>query len=343
MSQEIGRKVRRRPKLSFDAYREGLFAADRVILARAISLVESRKESHRVLARALLDAALERSRMLPDAHRIAISGVPGVGKSTFIEALGLSLINAGHRVAVLAIDPSSVRSGGSILGDKTRMEVLSARPEAFIRPSPTAGTLGGVASKTRAALHLCEAAGFDVILIETVGVGQSEVSASRICDSFLALMLAGAGDALQGIKRGLMEVVDLVAVNKAEGVNAIPARRAAATYRGALQHLHGGEGWRPPVLTCSALNGEGIEALWEQLQAHRSWAEGSGAWAARRASQRLSWYDEALQESLETRLRALGALDEDLKAAIASGLCSPLGAAEEQLELLLQSTPRSGD
>ena len=337
------RQVRRRPKLTLEDYQAGLFSGDRVILARAISLIESRRPAHRALASELLEATLSYTSARPAAHRVAISGVPGVGKSSVIERLGLDLIAAGHRVAVLAIDPSSVRSGGSILGDKTRMEQLSAREEAFIRPTPSAGTLGGVAAKTRAVIRLCEAAGFDIILIETVGVGQSEVTAAQLCDSFLALMLSGAGDALQGIKRGLMEVVDLVAVNKADGTNQLPARRAAATYRGALQHLHSGHsGWRPPVLTCSAQSGEGIDKLWETLLEHRRWAEESGAWTRRRAAQRLSWYEEALREGVEERLRSLGLKSDELQRRLEVGSSSPARAAEESLRLLFEKKQSEG-
>src|SRR6476469_9811206 len=230
-------------------------AGDRRALARAITLVESTRADHRADAVALLDAILPET---GDAIRVGISGAPGAGKSTFIEALGTHLVDAGRRVAVLAVDPSSVRSGGSILGDKTRMEQLSRRPEAFIRPSPSSGTLGGVARRTREAMLVCEAASFDVVLVETVGVGQSEVAVAGMVDVFLLLLAPGAGDDLQGVKRGIVELADLVVVNKADGALADLARHTAADYANAVHLLRARtDGWAPRVLSCSALLGEG--------------------------------------------------------------------------------------
>ena len=231
----------------------GVLAGERTAIGRAITLVESTLPTHRADAAALLDELLPHS---GDAHRVGITGVPGVGKSTFIEALGLQLTSAGHRVAVLAVDPSSSRSGGSILGDKTRMQELSVDPNAFIRPSPSAGTLGGVARATREAMVVLEAAGYDVVLVETVGVGQSETVVHAMVDIFVVLMLSGAGDELQGIKKGVLELADLLAVNKADGANVERAQQAAVDYRRALHLVQpAGQAWEPPVLTCSALDG----------------------------------------------------------------------------------------
>ena len=242
-----------RPKTEVDL--DKLLSGDRAALARAITLVESKRADHRAAARRLLDAAMPAAGR---AVRVGITGVPGVGKSTLIDALGSNLTAAGRRVAVLAVDPSSTRTGGSILGDKTRMARLSADPNAFIRPSPTSGTLGGVAAKTRETMLLCEAAGFDVVLVETVGVGQSETAVAELTDFFLVLMLPGAGDELQGIKKGVLELADMIAVNKADGDNAARASAAAAEYRAALQILTpASPDWSPPVVTVSGLAGRG--------------------------------------------------------------------------------------
>src|SRR5262245_35416005 len=253
----------RRRELTADDYYAGVRSANIAVLARALTLIESSSPRHQPLAEALL------TRLLPHtgrAVRVGITGVPGVGKSTFIEALGLHLVRRGLRVAVLAVDPSSGVSGGSILGDKTRMPRLSAEPSAYIRPSPSAGTLGGVARKTRETMLVCEAAGFNVVLIETVGVGQSETVVADMTDCFVALMLPGAGDELQGIKRGLLELVDVIAVNKADGPTRAAAELAAQQYQTALQSLAGRQDDTPAVLTCSALEGRGVDAGWGAVE-----------------------------------------------------------------------------
>jgi LAO/AO transport system kinase len=291
----------RRRHLSEDDYVKGVLAGDRAILGRAISLVESNARAHHDLAQRVL------TRLLPEtgkAQRIGISGVPGVGKSTFIEALGSFLTKRGLRVAVLAVDPSSERTKGSILGDKTRMVNLSQDPLAFIRPSPSSGSLGGVGRKTRETLLLCEAAGFDVVLVETVGVGQSETMVADMVDFYLVLMLAGAGDELQGIKRGILEMADMVAVNKADGDNETPAERARREYEGALSLMHGRtDGWQVPVVKCSALTGKGLDALWQQIQAHRAQLEASGALGEHRREQLLRWMWQMVESELIATLR----------------------------------------
>src|ERR1700723_3098615 len=266
-----------------DAIRNG----DRAALPRAITLLESTRADHREKAQQLL---LD---LLPDsgnAHRVGITGVPGVGKSTTIEALGMDLIDGGHRVAVLAVDPSSTRTGGSILGDKTRMARLAVHPDAYIRPSPTSGTLGGVAKATRETVVLVEAAGFDVILIETVGVGQSEVAVSNMVDTFVLLTLARAGDQLQGIKKGVLELADIVVVNKADGEHLPEARKAARELSSAIRLIYPRETlWRPPVLTMSAAEGTGLEELWDTVERHRDVLTEAGAFEARRRAQQGDW------------------------------------------------------
>ncbi|CAO0831762.1 Fused isobutyryl-CoA mutase [Streptomyces microflavus] len=254
-------------KIDIDSYVQGVLDGRRAFVARAITLVESTRAEHRVLAQQLL------SQLLPHAgkaRRIGISGVPGVGKSTFIDALGTMLTGLGHRVAVLAVDPSSSRTGGSILGDKTRMERLAVDPAAFVRPSPTAGTLGGVAKATRESIVVMEAAGYDVVLVETVGVGQSETAVANMVDTFLLLTLARTGDQLQGIKKGVLELADAIAVNKADGPHERDARSAARELAGALRLMHPVDAaWTPPVLTCSARESTGLDTLWERLEQHR--------------------------------------------------------------------------
>src|SRR5690606_4551418 len=275
--------VRARRLLSVDAYVDGILRGDRVVLGRAITLVESALPAHQELAEAILE------RCLPHAGRsvrVGITGVPGVGKSTFIEALGTRLTAAGRRLAVLAIDPSSTRTGGSILGDKTRMGRLANDPAAFVRPSPSGGSLGGVARRTRETIFLCEAAGFDTVFVETVGVGQSEVSVQAMVDFFLLLVLAGAGDELQGIKRGIVEMADGIAITKADGDNVKAAQLARSQYRHAL-HLYPPRpsGWKPHVHLCSALTGAGIENVWRDMEAFFAFTRANGSFEQHRQAQ----------------------------------------------------------
>jgi LAO/AO transport system kinase len=308
---------------------------DRAALARAITLAESRKREHRDDAQDLLRTLLPAT---GKAVRIGVTGVPGVGKSTTIDVLGKHLADKGHRVAVLAVDPSSVRTGGSILGDKTRMPRLAVHENAFIRPSPSAGTLGGVASRTRETMLLCEAAGYDVVIVETVGAGQSEVAVAEMTDSFLVLMLPGAGDELQGIKKGLLELADVVAVNKADGDNIARAKAAATSLKAALHILASSAGIdEPPVLTYSALTGEGIDRLWLAVLDHRSSLEKSGRLAEKRRDQQVRWMWTLIDERFRDRLRTDGAIRSrlrSLEAAVAAGKLPPALAADEIADLL---------
>jgi LAO/AO transport system kinase len=307
---------------------------DRRALARAITLVESTRADHREEAEALL------AEVLPDtgaAIRIGISGAPGAGKSTFIEAFGLHVIEQGHRVAVLAVDPSSTRSGGSILGDKTRMEQLTRSPHAFVRPSPTRGTLGGVARRTREALLLCEAAGFDIVLVETVGVGQSEVAVAAMVDMFLVLVAPAGGDELQGLKRGIMELADLVVVNKADGDLAAAAAATASDYANALHLLRPRSAdWFARVVTCSALEGTGVADVWAAVEEFR--AACADAWPGRRAEQAREWLWSEINESLTDALRAdpaVADLTRRLEAEVAAGTTTPTAAARAILAAFL--------
>ncbi len=310
-------------------------AGERAALARAITLVESRRADHQAAARDLVQTLLPHT---GEAVRVGITGSPGVGKSTTIDALGMYLIEQDHKVAVLAVDPSSARTGGSILGDKTRMARLSQAPEAFIRPSPSAGSLGGVAAKTREAMLLCEAAGFDVILVETVGVGQSETAVCDMTDFFLALMLPGAGDELQGIKKGLVELADMIAVNKADGDNVKRANAAAADYRAALHILTPrSEHWYPPVITYSGLTGAGIAELWEKVREHRKAMIACGDFIRRRREQQVKWMWAMLEDRWRARLRADPAIRAKVKAtetAVADGRLTPALGAEDIAALL---------
>jgi LAO/AO transport system kinase len=313
-----------------------VFDGDRRALARAITLVESTRADHRADAEALLAEVLPHA---GGAVRVGISGAPGAGKSTFIEALGTHVVDHGHRVAVLAVDPSSTRSGGSILGDKTRMEQLTRSPNAFVRPSPTGGTLGGVARRTREALLLCEAAGFDVVLVETVGVGQSEVKVAAMVDLFLVLVAPGGGDELQGLKRGIMELADLVVVNKADGELAAVAAHTAADYAAALHLVRPRlPAWTPRVLSCSALTGAGIPEVWEAVAEFR--AAIADDLPALRAAQSREWMWSEVTDSLLEALSAdpeTAALARRLEAEVAGGSTTPTAAARAVVEAHLGS------
>ncbi len=305
---------------------------DRAALARAITLVESKKPEHREKAQELLRALLPKT---GKAVRLGITGVPGVGKSTTINALGGHLTAKGHRVAVLAVDPSSVRTGGSILGDKTRMPQLATDNRAFIRPSPSAGTLGGVAARTRETMLLCEAAGYDVVIVETVGAGQSEVAVAEMTDGFLVLMLPGAGDELQGIKKGVLELANVIGVNKADGDNKTRAKAAATSLTAALHITAGHEA--PPVMTYSALTGDGIASLWEAITAHRKKLEKSGALADKRRAQQIKWMWALLEERFKGRLRSdpkIKAKLPSLEKAVADGKLPADLAAQEIADIL---------
>ncbi|MBN8963243.1 MAG: methylmalonyl Co-A mutase-associated GTPase MeaB [Rhizobiales bacterium] len=310
-------------------------AGNRAALARAITLVESRREDHQAAARELVQALLPST---GKAYRVGITGSPGVGKSTTIDTLGMYLIEQGHRVAVLAVDPSSARTGGSILGDKTRMALLSNDERAFIRPSPSSGTLGGVAAKTREAMLLCEAAGFDVVLVETVGVGQSETAVCDMTDIFLALMLPGGGDELQGIKKGLIELADMIAINKADGDNVKRANRTAADYRGAMKILTPrSKHWFPPVLTYSGLTGAGVPELWQKIVEHRTAMNASGEFAERRSQQQVKWMWSMFEDRMKARLRSdvtIRAKVKQIEARVGNGSTSPALAAEQIADLL---------
>jgi len=323
-------------KADIEALAEAVLEGDRRALARAITLVESTRHDHRTNANALLQALLPHTGR---SIRLGISGVPGVGKSTFIEALGNHVIDNGHHVAVLTVDPSSAISGGSILGDKTRMEMLSRRPEAYIRPSPAGKTLGGVTRRSREALIVCEAAGYDVVIVETVGVGQSETRVADMTDMFMLLLLPGGGDELQGIKRGIMELADLVLINKADDEMAKLAKRSAAQYRNALQLLHPrSQHWKVRVQTCSARDGTGIEEAWQQVLQHHAALQDAGELATRRADQARDWMWSEVDDAL------LAALQDDpvvgkqiplLEAAVSEGRMPPVTAAQQLLELFL--------
>ncbi|MEZ5321359.1 MAG: methylmalonyl Co-A mutase-associated GTPase MeaB [Microthrixaceae bacterium] len=310
-----------------------IVAGDRPALARAITLVESSRRDHRERAGVLLDSLLEHTGA---AVRLGITGVPGVGKSTFIDQFGTNLTSSGLRVAVLAVDPTSQRTGGSILGDKTRMERLAVDPAAFIRPSPAGSSLGGVARATREAMLLCEAAGFDVIVVETVGVGQSETTVASMVDFFLVLMLPGAGDELQGIKKGVLELADMVVVNKADGDNARRARAAAADYRHALHLLEpSSPDWRPPVDTCSALTNEGLDRIWSAVLDHRDIGRRTGALETRRRRQLVEWMWAMIRSQLEDRFRQSDEVAAALtraEAEVAEGLRTASAAAEALLD-----------
>jgi LAO/AO transport system kinase len=333
-------KTVRRRGLELDDYIQGVRGGDRAILGRAITLVESSRPQHHEVAQQLLTALMPHTGR---AIRVGITGVPGVGKSTFIETLGLRLTGAGHRLAVLAVDPSSGLSGGSILGDKTRMAELAADSRAFIRPSPSAGTLGGVASKTRETMLLCEAAGYDIVLVETVGVGQSETVVADMTDFFLALMLAGAGDELQGIKRGLLELVDMIAINKADGDNEIAARRAARDHENAMHFMRPRDpDWTPPVMVCSAKADTGIDEIWRTIaDRHRDLKE-RGRLDRIRRRQMLRWMQAMVDEELRRLLErhpAVRAIAAEVEDKVRAGTLPPTTGARRILDAFMTDTP----
>ena len=336
MAQPPSTSPRGRPTaVDSGALASAIRAGDRASLARAITLIESKRADHRADAHGLVQELLPAS---GKAVRLGITGAPGAGKSTTIDALGTYLTGQGHRVAVLAVDPSSSRTGGSILGDKTRMARLAVDPNAFIRPSPASGTLGGVAAKTRETMLLCEAAGYDVVIVETVGVGQSETAVSDMTDFFLLLMVAGTGDELQGLKKGVAELADMIAVNKADGDNIERARVAAADFRGALNILTPASAtWSPPVITYSALTGTGIPELWTKVVEHKDKLGDTGELAERRRAQQVKWMWTMLEERLTQRLRSDPAVRAKLKSAesaVAAGTLAPTLAVEEIAALL---------
>ncbi|WP_394615513.1 methylmalonyl Co-A mutase-associated GTPase MeaB [Lentzea sp. JNUCC 0626] len=314
-------------------YVKGVLDGNRGVLARAITLVESTRADHRAKAQELLVELLPKA---GNAIRVGITGVPGVGKSTFIDALGTALTGQGHRVAVLAVDPSSTRTGGSILGDKTRMQRLSVDRNAFIRPSPTSGTLGGVAKATRETIVLVEAAGFDVVLVETVGVGQSEVAVANMTDCSLFLTLARTGDQLQGIKKGILELADVIAVNKADGDHELDARKAARELAGALKLLRPPDAlWHPPVLTCSGLTGAGLDDLWSRVLEHRRTLEEAGELDERRRRQQVEWTWMMVHDELWRQVRessAVRSLAPTLEEKVRLGELTATLAAEQILK-----------
>ena len=331
---------RKRSELSADVLAAGVAGGDRALLARAITLIESTRADHQQVAQDLLQRLLPKT---GNAIRVGITGVPGVGKSTAIDQLGMNLIAAGHKIAVLAIDPTSKRTGGAILGDKTRMARLSQSRQAFIRPSPTSGTLGGVARRTRETMSLVEAAGFDIVIVETVGVGQSETTVADMVDFFLVLLLAGAGDELQGIKRGVIELADMIAVTKSDGDNIERAGRAAAELCGALNILTPrDQDWTPSVLTISAQEDRGLDNLWDKVLEHRRIKIASGELEMRRSQQRVTWMRDMLTDRLTSLLRTNTAVAENmraLEAKVAAGSLAPTRAVSEALALIGLDSP----
>ncbi|MBC7776761.1 MAG: methylmalonyl Co-A mutase-associated GTPase MeaB [Phycisphaerae bacterium] len=328
----------RRQLPSVEQFVQGIRASDRVLLGQAITLVESAREEHQILAREIIGRLLSPSHTSLTSLRIAVTGAPGVGKSTFIEALGMHLVAQGKRLAVLAIDPSSTVSGGSILGDKTRMEQLSASEKAFIRPSPSGDSLGGVARKTREAIVLVEAAGFDTVIIETVGVGQSEIAAQRMTDVFLLLLLPGAGDELQGIKRGIVEMADFLVVNKTDGDRVKLANQARGHYLNATHLLPPkSSGWQPRVMACSALENMGITEIWEAILEFHSHTLANGFLQENRRQQALYWLEDSIEAGLKTMFYKHPAVKEKLaevQAEVLAGRMSPTEAAARVLAIV---------
>lgn len=323
--------VRRTP--SVQELVDGIFAGERAKVSRAITLVESNAPAHRPMAREILRRIADKPGF---AHRVGISGVPGAGKSTFIEALGNHLCDAGRRVAVLAVDPSSSLTRGSILGDKTRMETLSRREECFIRPSPSSGALGGVTRKTRETIAVCEAAGFDTVLIETVGVGQSEIAVRAMVDCFLLILIAGAGDELQGMKKGIFEIADVLLVNKADGENKIRADATRLEFERVMHYLSPAtEGWKPPVLAASSVTRAGIADVWLAVENYFVHVESDGAFDRRRSDQAIAWWQALVEQELRVRFLSTPAIAEvsaRLEREILTGRLAPSLAAEELLE-----------
>jgi LAO/AO transport system kinase len=338
MSSDAATLGPRRRELTLEEYYAGVRSGDVAVLARALTLIESSSPQHQPIAEELL------TRLLPHTGRsirVGITGGPGAGKSTFIDTLGQHLVGRGSRVAVLAVDPSSGVSGGSILGDKTRMPRLAAHPSAYIRPSPSSGTLGGVARKTREAILVCEAAGYNVVLIETVGIGQSETVVANMTDCFLALMLPGAGDELQGIKRGLLELVDVIAVNKADGATRSAAELAAEQYRTALLSLAGRQGEPPAVLTCSALQREGVDTVWQAIERRCNRLAAAGQIAERRRRQNLRWLWALVEAQLHQAVQAhpeVQAIRCDLERQVLAGTVPAAAAARRLLAAFLDPT-----
>lgn len=324
-----------RQRLSVSDYVDGVLNCDRALLAQAITLIESFNDDHRATADAVLNELLIQKQ---DSIRIGITGVPGVGKSTFIESFGKQLTSLDHKVAVLAVDPTSSRTGGSILGDKTRMQELSRDKNAFIRPSPTSGTLGGVTRVTRESIVLCEAAGFDVILVETVGVGQSEIMVSQMVDFFLALMLPGAGDELQGIKKGILEIADMIAVNKADGEMKNAANRAVMEYQHALDILNPKSvNWKPRSLSCSAYTGDGLVAIWETIRDYKRLLKDAGEWQEKRKSQQVEWMWAIIRERILSKIETnekVQSLVPQLEFQVAESKLTPALAAFEILTVI---------
>ena len=321
-------------KVDLDELVKGVLQGDRTSLGKALTLVESSRSDDREVVESLL---AQISPKTGEAHRIGITGVPGVGKSTFIEAMGSKLIESGHKVAVLAVDPTSTVSGGSILGDKTRMTRLANDPNAFVRPSPSSGTLGGVTRTTRESMALLESAGYDIVMVETVGIGQSETVVAEMVDIFLVLMLPGAGDELQGIKKGVLELADMIAVNKTDGENESKAFEAAKDYISALRLTQPAtSNWMPPVVNCSSLTGEGLDEVWEKIEDHKKVLENSGEWAERRKIQKLKWMWSIVEERLSSDLHDHPSITEQvpqLEKTVLEGEISATAAAERLLEI----------
>ncbi len=326
-------------KVDLDLLVQGVLESDRTSLGRALTLVESNRTEDRKVVEDLL---AQISPKTGEAHRIGITGVPGVGKSTFIEAMGSKLIEDGHKVAVLAVDPTSTVSGGSILGDKTRMTRLANDPNAFVRPSPSSGTLGGVTRTTRESMALLESAGYDIVMVETVGIGQSETVVAEMVDIFLVLMLPGAGDELQGIKKGVLELADMIAVNKTDGENESKALEAARDYISALRLTQPAtSNWRPPVVNCSSLTGKGLNEVWEKIQEHKTILENSGEWEQRRKVQKMKWMWSIVQDRLSSDLHDHPSITEqvpEVEKAVLEGKISATAAAEILLETFRKNT-----